>query len=155
MINNEAIKKNLDKAAENAPGTSADKKSDRPSSPKFDAKDTLAKFNPANVCQFFANNKCWFGKKCRKDQPKLCIKFKKFGLKKINKNECNEECESYHPRACFESIKSKTCKRSDCKFYHLNGTKREEVPNNGHSNGPVVLKMNLRHTARHCLSRIL
>ena len=29
--------------------------------------------------------------------------------------------------ACFKSMKTKTCKRSECKFYHINGTKKEEA----------------------------
>ena len=37
-------------------------------------------------------------------------KFKKFGLQKFNKNKsgCTEECEFYHPRACFEALKAKS-----------------------------------------------
>ena len=58
----------------------------------------------------------------------MCNKFKKFGLQKFNKNKsgCTEECEFYHPRACFEALKTKTCRRADCRFFHLTGTKREE-----------------------------
>jgi hypothetical protein len=88
------------------------------------------KFNKGNVCYFYATNKCKFGKECRKEHPKICNKFKKYGLKKFNKAAgCNEECEFYHPMACFESMKTKTCKRTDCKFYHILGTKKEEAPN--------------------------
>ena len=84
------------------------------------------KFNNENVCHFFAMNKCKFGKDCRKDHPKTCLKFKKFGLAKFNKNNgCSENCEHYHPKACFESMKTKTCKRIDCKFFHIIGTKKE------------------------------
>ena len=28
--------------------------------------------------------------------------------------------------ACFESMKTKTCKRTECKFFHTTGTKKEE-----------------------------
>ena len=69
-----------------------------------------------------------FGNDCRRAHPKICMKFKKFGLVKFNnKNGCTEDCESYHPKACFESMKTKMCKRADCKFFHLSGTKREAV----------------------------
>ena len=44
------------------------------------------KFNKDNVCYFYATNRCKFGKDCRKEHPKICNKFKKFGLKKFNKN---------------------------------------------------------------------
>ena len=84
-----------------------------------------------DVCHFYAINKCRFGKDCRKEHPKICNKFKKFGLAKFNKNHgCNKDCESYHPRACFESMKTKSCKRSDCKFFHITGTKKEEMSTN-------------------------
>ena len=59
---------------------------------------------------------------------------------KFNKNHgCTEECDQYHPKACFESMKTKTCRRSECKFFHISGTKKED-PNGGthinsHSNG--------------------
>ena len=54
-------------------------------------------------------------------------KFKKFGLKKFNKsNGCSEDCDQYHPMACFELMKTKSCKRPECKFYHINCTKKEE-----------------------------
>ena len=95
------------------------------------------KFNKDNVCYFYATNKCKFGKDCRKAHPKICNKFKKFGLKKFNKiNGCSEECDQYHPMACFESMKTKTCKRPDCKFYHINGTKKEELLT-GQTNGLI------------------
>ena len=73
------------------------------------------KFNKENVCYFYATNRCKFGKDCRKEHPKICNKFKKFGLKKFNKNNgCSEDCDHYHPMACFESMKTKTCKRPEC-----------------------------------------
>ena len=80
-------------------------------------KKIKTKFDPSNVCHFFESNKCKFGKECRKEHPKMCVKFKKFGLQKFNKNKngCSDDCEHYHPRACFESMKTKTCKRTDCK----------------------------------------
>ena len=78
------------------------------------------------ICHFYTINKCKFGKDCRRAHPKICIKFKKFGLKKFYKNGCNKSCENYHPKACFEAMKTKNCKRSDCKFVHVSGTKKTE-----------------------------
>ena len=77
-----------------------------------------------NICHFYTINKCKFGKDCRKEHPKMCPKFKKHGLKKFNKLGCEESCQNYHPKACFEAMKTKTCKRSGCKFYHIAGTKK-------------------------------
>ena len=60
----------------------------------------------------------------------MCPKFKKFGLKKFNKSGCEESCTNYHPKACFEAMKSKTCNRQGCKFYHISGTKKTETAAN-------------------------
>ena len=32
----------------------------------------------------------------------------------------------YYPKACLESMKTKTYRRADCKFFHITGTKKEE-----------------------------
>ena len=85
------------------------------------------KVDPEKICHFYTANKCKFGKDCRKQHPKICLKFKKSGLKKFNKNGCEMECTNFHPKACFESMKTKTCQRMDCKFYHLSGTKKLEM----------------------------
>ena len=51
------------------------------------------KIDPKDICHFFATNKCKFGKDCRREHPKICNKFKKFGLIKFNnKNGCTEDC---------------------------------------------------------------
>ena len=86
---------------------------------KRDAAKSDAAKNIKDICHFYTINKCKFGKDCRKNQPKICPKFKKNGIKKFNKNGCEESCTNYHPKACFEAMKNKTCKRPDCKFYHL------------------------------------
>jgi hypothetical protein len=86
----------------------------------------VEKKEPKEICHFYTINKCKFGKDCRKGHPKICIKFKKFGLKKFNKSGCEENCENFHPKACFEAMKTKTCKRINCKFFHISGTKKEE-----------------------------
>ena len=78
------------------------------------------------ICHFYTINKCKFGKDCIKKHPKICPKFKKFGLKKFNKSGCEESCENYHPKACFEAMKSKTCNRTGCKFFHITGTKKSD-----------------------------
>ena len=48
----------------------------------------------------------------------ICIKFKKCGLAKFNNNGCTEEYVNFHPKACFKSMKTKTCKRTDCKLIY-------------------------------------
>ncbi len=131
----EEAKANLDRGTDEktdpTPGPSGlQKAADKIISPENDRIVTpKTKFNKENVCYYYATNKCKFGKECRKEHPKICNKFKKHGLKKFNRTSgCSEDCEYYHPMACFESMKTKTCKRGDCKFYHITGTKKEENP---------------------------
>ena len=70
----------------------------------------------------------------------MCNKFKKFGLQKFNKNKngCTENCELYHPRACFEAMKTKTCKRIDCKFFHITETKKDDNSSSSNVNNSNI-----------------
>ena len=76
-----------------------------------------------DVCRFFKNGNCKFGEKCRNEHPKMCQKFKKNGISKHNQHGCDGKCGLLHLNACRESLKTKECSRSECKFYHLKGTK--------------------------------
>ena len=60
-----------------------------------------------------------------------CYCFRSNGLKKGNKNGCDNKCGKFHPNACRDSLKDKTCIRNDCRFYHLKGTK---IVSNSQSN---------------------
>ena len=139
-VDEDAIKNALKDAKEAGPSgiTKENPIGTNPNDEHLKDASTKVKFNTENVCHFFATNKCKFGKDCIKSHPKLCNKFKRFGLVKFNKNGCTEDCEFYHPKACFESMKTKTCKRHDCKFFHITGTKKEEtnagIPGNNNSN---------------------
>ena len=84
------------------------------------------KFDYSKVCRFYQQGNCKFAKGCLNEHPKFCQKFKNFGLKKFNTKGCDESCDKYHPRGCFESMKSKTCHRNECKFFHVSGTKKVE-----------------------------
>ena len=76
-----------------------------------------------DVCWFFKNGKCKYGKDCKKEHPKACRVFKQFGLKRHNPKGCDSKCGFMHPNACRESLRSKECTRTDCKFFHIKGTK--------------------------------
>ena len=39
----------------------------------------------------------------------------------FNKFGCDSE---YHPNACFEAMKSKTCQNNECEFFQILGTKK-------------------------------
>ena len=65
-------------------------------------------FKVQKVCHFYTKGACKFAKEYRFEHPKFCQKFKTHGLKKFNNKGCEESCNNYHPKACFESMKSKT-----------------------------------------------
>ena len=76
------------------------------------------------ICKFYVKGKCRHNENCRFEHPKICYKFRSFGLKENNEKGCeNKNCNFLHPNACRDSIKTKTCTRQDCRFYHLKGTK--------------------------------
>ena len=125
IINNgtgdEQVKKHLEKEETPPPGGSKENFGGKDLVTESKGKTLQAtkgelktKVDPKDICHFYATNKCKFGKDCRREHPKICIKLKKFGLTKFNnKNGCTEDWENYHPKACFESLKTKTCKRQD------------------------------------------
>ena len=49
--------------------------------------------------------------------------FKQSGSADNNKKGCDDKCKYFHPNACRNSLKDKTCTYKDCKFFHLTGTK--------------------------------
>ena len=75
------------------------------------------------VCKFYTNGKCRRGQECRFQHPAICKKFRTSGSKSSNPNGCDGKCEAFHPNACRNSLRNKTCSFQDCRFYHLKGTK--------------------------------
>ena len=102
----------------------------------------VTKIDPKDICRFYKNGKCKFNKDCRYAHPPICKNFRKFGLRRNNDKGCDTKCESFHPNACRDSLKTRTCERSDCRFFHLKGTKTVnevniEQKNKSHSNSMV------------------
>ena len=95
---------------------------------------------PLNVCHYFATNDFKIGKHCRKEHPKICNKFKRAGRAKFKKAGCNNDYEFCHPKACYESMKTKMCKRTNCKFFHLTGTIKDEPTNTPKMENNSVIK---------------
>ena len=84
------------------------------------------------TCRFYAKGKCRHNKDCRFNHPKICFKFQSFGLKSNHEKGCEKtNCSYFHPNACRDSLKTRTCPREDCRFFHLKGTKN--VPNQPYS----------------------
>ena len=91
---------------------------------KSGPKQISKKKTEITLCKFYKNGRCNKSKKdCKFDHPKICHKFNQFGPKNgINKG-CDETCGFFHPNACRNSVKDRTCSYSACRFYHLKDTK--------------------------------
>ena len=94
------------------------------------AKEGEARDRGKEICRFYKNGTCKFGKECRKEHPKFCKKFTKHGLRKHNPQGCDCKCGKVHPNACRESLRSKECSRDQCRFYHIGGTKMTKNQDN-------------------------
>ena len=69
------------------------------------------------ICKFYQNGRCKFEEaECRFKHPRICRKFNQFGPKiGINKG-CGENCTFFHPNACKNSIKDRTCSYLECRL---------------------------------------
>jgi hypothetical protein len=81
------------------------------------------------MCRLYLENRCRYGEVgqgCRFRHPKKCAKFVRYGLKKYNYQGCEKStgCKWAHPKACFSSLRKGECLRANCKFFHIQGTKR-------------------------------
>ena len=58
------------------------------------------------LCKFYEKGKCRHNNDCRFNHPKICNKFRSFGLKIHNEKGCdNQKCQFLHPNACRDSLK--------------------------------------------------
>ena len=81
------------------------------------------------VFYFYKNGNCKRGIECRFQHPTICKIYRKFGIKKRNEKGCGERCNQFHPNVCRDSLKSHSCPRKDCRFYHIKGTKNMDFIN--------------------------
>ena len=84
------------------------------------------KVKEKTICRFFKNGKCKFNSDCKFAHPVICRIYKQNGMKKFNPKGCDDNCKYLHPNGCRDSLKSKTCSRKECRFFHINGTKMVE-----------------------------
>ena len=91
--------------------------------PKKDHKETDLKKKTNELCRFFARGKCNRSKDCRFNHPNICKKFRQFGSVSTDSKGCDGKCNAFHPNACRNSLRNKSCSFSECRFYHLKGTK--------------------------------
>ena len=83
-------------------------------------KTCIGKINKKlEICKFFKNERCnKSDDECRFEHPKICRKFNQFGPKIDNNKGCGEKCNFFHPNACKNSMKDKTCSYKDCRINH-------------------------------------
>ena len=78
-----------------------------------------------NTCKFFLKTSCKTGLKgrnCKYDHLPICNKLLRNGIKGPYGCKQGKDCPYYHPHMCRESLRSKTCSREYCKYYHVQGT---------------------------------
>ena len=78
------------------------------------------------ICRFYKFRTCKHGPTgsgCPFSHPKKCSNFLKHG-DKAGGCKKGRSCDLYHPPLCWSSAKLGTCDRKDCKYQHLQGTKR-------------------------------
>lgn len=84
------------------------------------------------VCKFYLKNECRYaasgrkGGRCPFKHPTKCQTLMRYGVySKNNTKGCQKsKCEEFHPKLCYESMKSRECSRKECKFSHIRNTKR-------------------------------
>ena len=86
------------------------------------------------ICRFYARGKCNRSKDCQFGHPEICKKFRLLGSKSTNSKGCDGKCDRFHPNACRSSLLNKTCSFSECRFFHLKGT-RLSNPNQSEPDG--------------------
>ena len=79
------------------------------------------------TCRFYVNGKCKYKPDCRFAHPKICPKFRQDGDCEVR--GCGGDCGLLHPNVCHNSLKDKTCPYTECRFFHLKGTKTVERGN--------------------------
>lgn len=81
------------------------------------------------TCKYFLKTRCRHGirgTKCKYDHLPVCNKLMRNGLKGPYGCKRGKDCQFYHPHMCRESLQSKTCSRTYCKYNHVRGTFKSE-----------------------------
>ena len=86
------------------------------------------------LCRYYARGRCNRPQDCRFDHPSVCKKFRQWGSISNSTKGCDGKCDNFHPNACRSSLKDKTCSWTDCRFFHLKGTKKTTSKSNSNFN---------------------
>jgi hypothetical protein len=82
------------------------------------------------LCRYYARGRCNRPQDCRFDHPGICKKFRQWGSISNSTKGCDGKCDNFHPNTCRSSLKDKTCSWTDCRFFHLKGTKKTTSKSN-------------------------
>lgn len=96
------------------------------------------------ICRYYKSGLCRRKQNCKFDHPKMCNKFRRFGLIKFNRKGCADDCELYHPPTCNASLRDKVCNRDKCRYFHLNKpTNKHEERKNENQHGFMINRSQL------------
>ena len=87
-----------------------------------------------DLCRFYARGHCTKKGDCRFDHPSICKVFRQFGDKTKDPKGCDGKCGAFHPNVCHSSARDRTCTWTECRFFHLKGTKLLNRGQQGPSN---------------------
>lgn len=112
---------------------------EQPNPVKRDDESSKDRSSKSQVCKFYMRKECRHGvkgKTCNFEHPALCYKYIRNGT---NQGGCKKaSCNYFHPKLCRDSLNERKCYSKTCRFYHVNGTKREpgqfEIHNSAVSN---------------------
>ena len=130
--------------AQNARQTNT--QNDRQTNTSPNDQESIVRKSKTEICPLYKKAKCPHGltgrkeingQICKKDHPKRCIRFCRFG--KTKKGGCTrgDQCQYFHPILCKYSVMNHQCTKEDCTFTHLKGTRRHAEPNAKEATPPV------------------
>ena len=104
---------------------------------KVDAEPRVSKQSNKfkNVCERYLLRDCPHGTKgdklvdgntCRKEHPKMCLRFSQYGTTRNHGCNKGNQCPYIHPPLCKDSELARVCSNKDCKKTHLKFTRRNE-----------------------------
>ena len=80
------------------------------------------------ICRFYTRGNCKHGifgtrdGKCGFDHPPMCKPYQQYGRR--GPNGCKGDCNLWHPKLCYKALDFGECLNSECKFWHVKGTRR-------------------------------
>ena len=121
-----------------------------PTNAKSKDKKEKIKNNDKKLCRFYERGICRYGVsgkrngKCNFHHPPMCKRILQHGPK--SPHGCKGDCEKWHPKLCYSSIRSNECFKESCSYWHIKRTIRskneENKENNVNEQAPTQNKNN-------------